>query len=102
MSVSSGGVPLGRVTARQGNRLVWLGLAAFAAAWGRCHLICHWISGSLEGLRLACDAAEPDLRQDKLTMAERVGESREHGGTIPCRGFLPWSRGSWSWLKKHT
>lgn len=42
LTVPSSGVPLGRVTARQGNGLVWWGLAASAVVWERCHLVCHW------------------------------------------------------------
>jgi hypothetical protein len=38
----SGGVSLGRVSARQGNGLAWQSMAAFAMAWGRCHLVRHW------------------------------------------------------------
>jgi hypothetical protein len=42
LTVPSRDVPLGRVTARQGNDLVWWGLAASAVVWERCHLVCHW------------------------------------------------------------
>src|ERR1035438_7415110 len=43
MPVSSGGVPLGRVTARQGDGLVWLGLAASAVAGG---VVTWFVTGS--------------------------------------------------------
>ena len=43
LAVSSGGVSLGRITARQGDGLVWSGLAASVVLWGRCHLVCHWL-----------------------------------------------------------
>jgi hypothetical protein len=42
LTVSSDAIALGRVMARQDNGLVWLGLAASATAWARCHLVCHW------------------------------------------------------------
>jgi hypothetical protein len=37
LTVSSGSVGQGRITARQGDGLVWVGLAASAVVWGRCH-----------------------------------------------------------------
>jgi hypothetical protein len=42
LQASSGGVWLGRVSARQGNGSVCQSLAGSAVAWGRCHLVRHW------------------------------------------------------------
>ena len=52
LQVSSGGVSLGCVSARQGNGLVWQSLAASAVVWGRCHLVRHWQPASF-ALRVA-------------------------------------------------
>jgi len=49
LAFTSADVPLSRVTARQADGLVWLGLTASAAAWGRCHLVCHWLRGLTAG-----------------------------------------------------
>jgi len=40
------------------------------------------------------------LRQDKLTMAARVSGRMGRGGAIPRRGFLQWSRNSWSLIEE--
>jgi hypothetical protein len=42
LTVPSGGVPLGRVTARQGNGLVRWGLATSAVVWGALSLTRNW------------------------------------------------------------
>ncbi len=43
LAVSSDGIALGRITAGQTDIGVWVRRAVSAVAWGRCHLICHWL-----------------------------------------------------------
>ena len=47
MKVSSDAIALGRVTAGRRNCGVRARRTSSAVAWRRCHLLCHWIQGSL-------------------------------------------------------
>ena len=43
MPVPSDAIGLGRITADQRDVSVWVRRALSAVAWGRCHLVCHWL-----------------------------------------------------------